>query len=68
MEKKKKLIDFGGSSRKCAYEAFIIQNLDVVILELSIKIQFANFDKLNILNIGGPPINNISAHYASRLC
>jgi hypothetical protein len=29
--------------RKCAYQAFIIQNLDVVALELGMKVQFANF-------------------------
>jgi hypothetical protein len=28
-KKKKKLVDFEGPPRKCAYQAFIIQNLDV---------------------------------------
>jgi hypothetical protein len=42
--------------------------LDVVTFELSIKVQFVNFYKLNILNISNPPINNISIHYASTLC
>jgi hypothetical protein len=42
-EKKKKLIDIGGPPIKCAYQAFIIQNLDVATLELSMKVQFANF-------------------------
>jgi hypothetical protein len=48
-KKKNKLVDFGSPLRKCAYQAFIIQNLDVVTLELDMKVQFANFDKLNIL-------------------
>jgi hypothetical protein len=38
-----KLVDIGGPVRKCAYHAFIIQNLGVVILELGIKVQFTNF-------------------------
>jgi hypothetical protein len=41
MEKEKKNI--GGPPRKCAYHAFIIQNLDVLTLELDTKVQFANF-------------------------
>jgi hypothetical protein len=49
MNKKKKLIDFGSPLRKCAYQALFIQILDVVILELGIKVQYVNFDKLNIL-------------------
>jgi hypothetical protein len=43
MNKKKKLIDINSPPRKCAYQAFIIQNLDVVTLELGMKVQFANF-------------------------
>jgi hypothetical protein len=38
----KKLIDIGGLPRKCVYQAFIIQNLDVVTLELGMKVQFAD--------------------------
>jgi hypothetical protein len=54
INEKKKLIDFGRPPRKCAYQAFIIQKLDVVTLELSIKVQFANFDKLNLVTPKGP--------------
>jgi hypothetical protein len=32
--------------RKCAYQACIIQNMDVVILKFDMKV---TFDKLNIL-------------------
>ena len=35
--------------KKCVYQAFIIQNLNVVILELDMKVQVVNFDKLNTL-------------------
>jgi hypothetical protein len=42
-KKKKTLINIGGPPSKCAYHAFIIQNLDVVALELGMKVQFANF-------------------------
>jgi hypothetical protein len=38
-----KIIDVDGPLLKCAYQAFIIQNLDVMTLELSMKVQFANF-------------------------
>jgi hypothetical protein len=34
---------FKKNEKKCAYQAFIIQNLDVVALELGTKVQFANF-------------------------
>jgi hypothetical protein len=43
ISKYKILVNIGGLSRKCAYHAFIIQNLDVVALELGMKVQFANF-------------------------
>jgi hypothetical protein len=43
LKKKKKLIDIGGLPRKCAYQTFIIQILDVMTLELDIKVQFVNF-------------------------
>jgi hypothetical protein len=39
----KKLGNLGDPSRKCAYQAFIIQNLDVLTLGLDMKVQFANF-------------------------
>jgi hypothetical protein len=42
-KKRKRLVDIGGPPRKCAYHAFIIQNLDVLTLELDTKVQFANF-------------------------
>jgi hypothetical protein len=42
-KKKKKLVNIGGPLGNCAYKAFIIQNLDVVALELDMKVQFANF-------------------------
>jgi hypothetical protein len=42
-KKKKKTTNFGGPPRKCAYQAFIIQNLDVVTLKLGMKVHFANF-------------------------
>jgi hypothetical protein len=35
---KKKIVDFGSLPRKCAYQEFIIQNLDVVTLELGMKV------------------------------
>jgi hypothetical protein len=35
---KKKLIDIGTPLKKCAYHAFIIQNLDVMTLELGMKV------------------------------
>jgi hypothetical protein len=41
--KKKKLLDFGGLPKQCAYHASIIQNLNVVTLELDMKVQFGNF-------------------------
>jgi hypothetical protein len=41
--KKKKLVDIDSPLRKCAYQAFIIWNMDVVTLELDMKVQFANF-------------------------
>jgi hypothetical protein len=34
---------------ECAYQVFIIQNLYVVTLEFGMKVQFPNFDELNIL-------------------
>jgi hypothetical protein len=40
---KKKLLDIGNLPRKCAYQVFIIQKLDVVTVELDMKVQFANF-------------------------
>jgi hypothetical protein len=43
MKKKQQLVDIGGPPRKCAYQAFIIQSLDVVFLELGMQVQFANF-------------------------
>jgi hypothetical protein len=36
--KKKNLVYIIGPPRKCAYQAFIIQNLDVVILEFGMKV------------------------------
>jgi hypothetical protein len=39
----KKLVDIGCPPIKCAYQAFIIQNLDVLTLKLDMKVQFANF-------------------------
>jgi hypothetical protein len=42
-KKKKKLVNIGGPPRKYAYLTFIIQSLDVVALELGMKVQFANF-------------------------
>jgi hypothetical protein len=39
----KKLVDVNSLPIKCAYQEFIIQNLDVVTLELDIKVQFTNF-------------------------
>jgi hypothetical protein len=47
--KNKKPVDVGGLSIKCAYQVFIIQILDVVALQLDMKVQFTNFDKLKIL-------------------
>jgi hypothetical protein len=38
-----KKVDLDSLLRKCAYQAIIIQNLDVVTLELGMKVQFANF-------------------------
>jgi hypothetical protein len=43
LKKKKRLVDSDGPLRKCPYQAFIIQNLDVMTLELDMKVQFANF-------------------------
>jgi hypothetical protein len=42
-KKKQKLVDVGGPPIKYAYQAFIIQNLDIVTLELGMKVQYANF-------------------------
>jgi hypothetical protein len=39
----KKLLNIGGLLRKCAYQAYIIFLNDVLILELIMKVQFANF-------------------------
>jgi hypothetical protein len=44
-KEKEKPIDIGGPPRKFAYKAFIIQNLDVMILEFGMKVQFANFQQ-----------------------
>jgi hypothetical protein len=40
---KKKLVNHCDPPRKCAYQVFIIQNLDILTLELGMKVQFANF-------------------------
>jgi hypothetical protein len=42
-KKKKKPSKYWQSAEKCAYQAFIIQNLDVMAFELGMKVQFANF-------------------------
>ena len=39
----KKLINISGPLIKCAYQVFIIQNLNVLTFKLDMKIQFANF-------------------------
>jgi hypothetical protein len=52
-DEKKKLVDISGLPIKCAYQVFIIQNLDVVILELGMKVQFANFWQIEHTKISG---------------
>jgi hypothetical protein len=42
-KKRKKLVDIGWHPIKYAYQAFIIQNFDVLTLKLDMKVQFANF-------------------------
>jgi hypothetical protein len=42
-EGNKILISIGCLPMKCAYHAFIIQILDVLTLQLDIKVKFANF-------------------------
>jgi hypothetical protein len=43
LKEKEKLIDIGCPLIKCAYQMFIIQNLDVLTLKLGMKVQFTNF-------------------------
>jgi hypothetical protein len=44
---KKKLVDIGNPPRKCVHQAFIIQKLDVLILELGMKVQFADYPPIS---------------------
>jgi hypothetical protein len=43
LKAKSSVVDFGSLLKKCAYQVFITENLDIVTLELGMKVQFANF-------------------------
>jgi hypothetical protein len=48
-KKEKKVLNIEGLLQKCVYQAFIIQNLDVWLLNWVWKYNLLTFDKLNIL-------------------